>query len=179
MLPAFASVFHEARYALLLYDNRNWGDSDGLPRQESNPALQQTDYYDAFNYATTLPSVDPMKIVYWGSSHSGGNVIYATAIDKRIKAAIIQTPAVSGETQSLAFKHRILELLEDRKRIVSDLERGTIPLITPDREYADPSRTDAMFPTEDAYNILLRQKRLWRPLGKLHHISNSALYARV
>lgn len=158
LLPFFASAFHDAGYAVLLYDNRNWGDSDGLPRQESNPALQQTDYYDAFNYATTLPFVDPTKIVYWGSSFSGGNVIYAAAIDKRIKAAIIQAPAVSGETRSLAFKHRIPALLEDRKRIVSDLERGTVPLIAPDRGSADPSKTNAMFPTEDAYDILVRQK---------------------
>ncbi|KAL6408784.1 putative 31.7 kDa protein in traX-finO intergenic region [Ilyonectria robusta] len=100
----------------------------------------------------------PTKIVYWGSGLSGGNVIYAAAIDNRIKAAIIQAPAVSGETRSLAFKHRIPELLEDRKRIVSDLERGIVPLIDRDRESADPSRTDAIFPTKDAYDILVRQK---------------------
>src|SRR6266536_719154 len=50
LLPPFASRFQAAGFALLLYDNRNWGESDGLPRQESNPALQQTDYYDAFNF---------------------------------------------------------------------------------------------------------------------------------
>ncbi|UPK96810.1 hypothetical protein LCI18_007745 [Fusarium solani-melongenae] len=80
---------------------------------------------------------------------SGGNVIYAAAIDKRIKASIVQAPAVSGETRSLAFRHRIPELLEDRKRIVSDLG---IPS-------ADPSKTDAMFPTKDAYNILIEQEK--------------------
>ncbi|KAJ3454834.1 hypothetical protein MRS44_013434 [Fusarium solani] len=157
LLPRFASAFNEAGYAVLLYDNRNWGDSDGLPRQESNPALQQTDYFDAFNYAITLPCVDGDRIIYWGSSFSGGNVIYAAAIDKRIKAAIIQAPAVSGETRSLAFRHRIPGLLEDRKRITSDLGHSTVPLIAPDRESADPSKTDAMFPTKDAYDILIEQ----------------------
>lgn len=132
LLPRFASAFNEAGYAVLLYDNRNWGDSDGLPCQESNPALQQTDHYDAINYAITLPCDHADRIVYWGSSFSGGKVIYAAAIDKRIKAAIIQAPAVSRETRSLAFRHRIPGLLRDRKRITSDLGHSTVPLITSD-----------------------------------------------
>lgn len=143
---------------MLLYDNRNWGDSDGLPRQESNPTLQQADYYDAFNYAVTLPCVDAERMVYWGSSFSGGNVIYAAAIDKRIKAAIVQAPAVSGETRSLAFKHRIPGLLWDRKQITSNQGHSTVPLIAPSREAADPSKTSAMFPTKDAYDIMIGQK---------------------
>lgn len=143
---------------VLLYDNRNWGDSDGLPRQESNPPLQQADYYDAFNYADTIPCVDKDKIVYWGTSFSGGNVIYAAAIDKRIKAAIIQCPAVSGETRSLAFKDRIPTLLEDRSRITSGLNPPTVPLIAADRESSHPTTTNAMFPTKDAYDIMTLQK---------------------
>ncbi|KAH7026754.1 alpha/beta superfamily hydrolase [Macrophomina phaseolina] len=158
LLPQFASAFHDAGYAVLLYDNRNWGDSDGLPRQESNPPLQQADYYDAFNYAATLSCVDKDNIVYWGSSFSGGNVIYAAAIDKRIKAAIIQCPAVSGETRSLAFKHRIPMLLEDRGPIVSGLDPPTVPLIAADRESAEQSTSDAMFPTKDAYDIMTLQQ---------------------
>ncbi|KAG7420068.1 hypothetical protein ACKAV7_003960 [Fusarium commune] len=158
LLPNFASAFHNAGYVVLLYDNRNWGDSDGLPRQESNPPLQQADYYDAFNYAANIPYVDKDKIVYWGSSFSGGNVIYAAAIDKRIKAAIVQCPAVSGEVRSLAFKDRIPTLLEDRRQITSGLDPPTVPLIAADRESSDPAKTNAMFPTKDAYDLLTLQR---------------------
>ncbi|CAN9250556.1 unnamed protein product [Alternaria alternata] len=158
LLPDFATAFHTAGYVVLLYDNRNWGDSDGLPRQESNPALQQADYYDAFNYATTLNCVDDTRVVYWGSSFSGGNVIHAAAVDKRIKAAIIQCPAVSGETRSIAFKDRIPAVLEDRTQIVTGLGAPTVPLIAEDRESAHPTKTTAMFPTKDAYDILQEQK---------------------
>jgi len=84
--------FNAAGFAVLLYDNCNWSGSDGLPRQESIPALQQTDYYDTFNFATALPYVDPTQIVYWGTSFSGGNVIYAASVDKHIRAAIVQMP---------------------------------------------------------------------------------------
>lgn len=61
-LPPFADRFHKAGFVVLLYDNRNWGDSDGEPRQESNPTLQQIDYYDAFNYAVILHGVDLEKV---------------------------------------------------------------------------------------------------------------------
>ncbi|KAE8312092.1 Alpha/Beta hydrolase protein [Aspergillus transmontanensis] len=152
LLPSFADRFHHAGFAVLLYDNRNWGDSEGEPRQESNPALQQTDYYDAFNFAVTLPRVNAEKIAYWGTSFSGGNVIYAAAVDKRIKAAVVQCPAVSGETRSRAFKDRIPALLADRARIAAGEPRGRVPCIAPDREIAKSSSAPVLFPDLHAYD---------------------------
>ncbi|KAH7139730.1 Alpha/Beta hydrolase protein [Dactylonectria estremocensis] len=96
-LPDFASRFNAAGYGVLAYDNRCWGDSEGTPRDEVDPWLQTRDYFDVFNYAATLPDVDPSKIVYWGSSMSGGNVICAAAVNKKIAAVIAQVPFASGE----------------------------------------------------------------------------------
>jgi hypothetical protein len=59
--------------------------------------MQMRDYFDAFNYAATLPEVDPKKIVYWGTSMSGGNVLKAAALNKNIAAVIAQVPFISGE----------------------------------------------------------------------------------
>ncbi|KAE8395652.1 Alpha/Beta hydrolase protein [Aspergillus alliaceus] len=151
LLPPFAARFQEAGFGVLLYDNRNWGDSDGQPRQESNPALQQTDLYDAFNYTVTLPGVDPDRIAYWGTSFSGGNTIYAAAVDKRIKAAVVQAPAVSGETRSLAFKDQIPAIFEDRARIAAGGERGKIPCIADDLEEAKSGLAAVLFPDMHAY----------------------------
>lgn len=150
-LPRFATRFQEAGFAVLLYDNRNWGDSDGEPRHESNPFLQQTDYHDAFNYAVTLPGVDPERIAYWGTSFSGGNVVYAAAIDKRIKAAIAQAPSVSGETRSIAFKDRIPALFDDRARIAAGAKRGTVPCIASNADDARAGTATALFPDIHAY----------------------------
>lgn len=61
---AFASRSQEAGFVVLLYDDRNWEYSDRSPGQESNPALQQIDCYDAFNFVTTQPRVDVERIVY-------------------------------------------------------------------------------------------------------------------
>ncbi|KAI9036911.1 alpha/beta hydrolase [Aspergillus affinis] len=150
-LPDFADRFQQAGYNVLLYDNRNWGDSDGLPRQESNPTLQQTDYYDAFNFATSFHSVDDARIVYWGTSFSGGNVLYAAAVDKRIKAAIVQCPAVSAETRSLAFNDSIPGILNERARITAGSEPERVPLIAETLEAARSGNNTALFPGVHAY----------------------------
>jgi len=102
-LPSFAERFQAAGYSVLLYDHRNWGSSDGLPRSETDPIQQSRDFSDAFDFVASLEEVDNTKIVYWGTSMSGGAVLHAAALDKRIRAVISQVPFVSGESISALF----------------------------------------------------------------------------
>ena len=74
----------------LVYDNRNFGDSDGEPRHEIIPSLQQSDYSDAITYAQSLDEVNADKIGIWGSSYSGGHVLLVGAVDRRVKAVLSQ-----------------------------------------------------------------------------------------
>jgi fermentation-respiration switch protein FrsA (DUF1100 family) len=90
-------------------------------------------------------------MIYWGTSFSGGNVIYAAAVDKRIKAAIVQCPAVSGETRSLAFQDRIPALFADRARIVQGEPEGRVPCIASDSESARSESAPVLFPDLHAY----------------------------
>ena len=55
-----------------VYDNRNFGASDGEPRQEIDPWQQVRDYSDAITFAPRLPQTDAARIGVWGSSYSGG-----------------------------------------------------------------------------------------------------------
>jgi len=95
-LDKYADEFASAGLNALVYDNRNFGASDGTPRQEIDPIAQHRDYRHAITYAQTLPEVDPAKIGIWGSSFSGGHVQVVAAYDKRVKAAVAQVPFVSG-----------------------------------------------------------------------------------
>ena len=54
-LDRFAEVFAAAGLAALVFDNRNFGASDGVPRQEIDPWRQIADYRDAISFALTLP----------------------------------------------------------------------------------------------------------------------------
>lgn len=95
-LDHYAEVFAAAGLNALVFDNRNFGASDGEPRQEINPWAQIWDYQHAITYATTLPEVDATRIGVWGSSYSGGHVLVVGAIDRRVKAVVSQALLVSG-----------------------------------------------------------------------------------
>ncbi|CAK1361034.1 unnamed protein product [Cercospora beticola] len=150
-LPNFAQRFQEAGLNVLLYDNRGWGDSDGLPKNESNPAYQHSDYFDAFNYATTLPSVDSDQIVYWGSSFSGATTILAAASDKRIKAAIVQCSGIAGHYFPESFKDLLPGVLNNRAKNTPS-NQSRIPVVAADRESAKTGTAPALFNSLDAYD---------------------------
>ncbi len=95
-LDDYAEVFAAAGLNALVFDNRNFGASDGQPRQEIDPWAQVRDYRHAITYAGTLPEVDAARIGVWGSSYSGGHVLVVAAIDRRVKAVVSQVPLVSG-----------------------------------------------------------------------------------
>src|SRR3954471_7043676 len=95
-LDAFAEVFCEAGFSVLVYDNRNLGASDGEPRQEIDPWAQVRDYRHAITFARTLDAVDRDRIGIWGSSYSGSHVIVVGAIDRRVKCVVAQVPLISG-----------------------------------------------------------------------------------
>jgi uncharacterized protein len=103
-LDDYAEVFCAAGLAVLVYDNRNLGASDGLPRQEIDPVAQRRDYSHAITYARTLPGVDPQRIGVWGTSYTGGLVIIAAALDRRIKCVVSQVPYLHAlETMNLVM----------------------------------------------------------------------------
>jgi fermentation-respiration switch protein FrsA (DUF1100 family) len=95
-LDAFAEVFAAAGLNALVFDNRNFGASDGEPRQEIDPWQQVRDYRHAITYAGTLDEVDATRIGVWGSSYSGAHALVVGAIDRRVKAVVAQVPLVSG-----------------------------------------------------------------------------------
>ena len=95
-LDRFAEVFAAAGLNALVFDNRNFGASDGEPRQEIDPWAQVRDYRHAITYASTVPDVDASRIGIWGSSYSGAHVLVVGAIDRRVKAVVCQVPLISG-----------------------------------------------------------------------------------
>jgi fermentation-respiration switch protein FrsA (DUF1100 family) len=102
-LDRFAEAFADAGLAALVYDNRNFGASGGEPRQEIDPWAQVGDYRTAVTYAATRPEVDADRIGLWGSSYSGGHVLVAGAIDRRVKCVVSQVPLVSGHANFRAL----------------------------------------------------------------------------
>lgn len=89
----YAEKFCEAGFAALLYDHRNFGISDGKPRQEINFWVQSRGYIDAIDFVFTLPEIDENKIAVWGASLSAREAFLIGSVDDRVKAIINQIPA--------------------------------------------------------------------------------------
>lgn len=88
----YARAFVEHGLAVLLYDHRNFGGSDGEPRGEINPWVQCRGYRDAIGFASNLPGVDAGRIGLWGDSYTGGQVIVVAACDERPRCVVAQCP---------------------------------------------------------------------------------------
>jgi uncharacterized protein len=95
-LDRYAEVFAAGGLGALVFDNRNFGASDGERRQHIDPWQQVHDYRDAITFAETRPEVDRNRIGVWGSSYSGGHVLVIGAIDRRVKCVVSQVPLISG-----------------------------------------------------------------------------------
>jgi fermentation-respiration switch protein FrsA (DUF1100 family) len=95
-LDAYADVFCAGGFAVLVFDNRNLGESDGPMRGEITPSDQISDFRDAISYAITRDDVDAARIGIWGSSYSGGHVVVVGALDRRVKCVVSQVPYLVG-----------------------------------------------------------------------------------
>ena len=94
-LDPFACALCEAGMAVLVYDHRNLGASDGTPRQEINLWAQTRDYRYAISWLAKQSEVCSDRIAIWGSSFSGAEVIAVAACDRRVKAVIANVPFAS------------------------------------------------------------------------------------
>jgi dienelactone hydrolase len=69
---------------------------EGQPRQEVLPSQQTSDISDAITYAQSRADVDPNRIGIWGSSYSGGHVLYVGAVDRCVKVVLSHAPSTDG-----------------------------------------------------------------------------------
>ena len=82
-LDRYAEVFAAAGLGALVFDHRNFGASDGTPRQELDGVAQARDYRHAVTFARTLSEVDRDRIGVWGTSYSGGHALVVGGADRR------------------------------------------------------------------------------------------------
>ena len=150
-LDRYAEAFAQAGFASVVYDNRNFGASDGEPRQEIDPWLQIRDYSDAITFAQSLDQTDPTRIGVWGSSYSGAHVLVVAATDRRVKCVVSQVPAISG---SQGFRRLVradfiapleAQLHADRVNRAAGGAPAMLPVVA-----ADTTAPSAL-PTADSY----------------------------
>ena len=106
-LEPYALRFQEAGFAVLAFDYRHLGESEGEPRQLIWIPYQLEDYTAAINYTRSLKEIDPARIALWGTSLSGGHVIVTAARDNKIACVSAQCPLLDGSAGGMEVVRRI------------------------------------------------------------------------
>lgn len=113
-----AIVFARAGYFVVSFDYRGWGASEGrvVPtkplergapgatvtaevkeiREVVDPLDQTTDLLNVIHWVHGEKQCDPKRIGLWGTSYSGGHVVYAAARDARVRATVSQVPGMDS-----------------------------------------------------------------------------------
>ena len=124
-LGHIARHFANAGLAAFAFDFRNFGASDGEPRQVLEIARQLQDWTSAIARVRSRDDVDPERVGLWGSSLTGGEVLCLAAQDHRIAAAVAQAPYCDGLSiaRAAGLRHNlrmapavVLDLISKRTR---------------------------------------------------------------
>lgn len=153
-LDRFAEVFARAGLAALVYDHRNFGESDGEPRNDVDPWAQVADYRHAISYARSREDLDPERVGVWGTSFSGGHALVVAATDPRVRCVVVQVPTISGFQ---SFRRRVSpdRVAAVKRALIEDREfafAGKPPAVRP--VIPDGSETPALFTSPDAVEFL-------------------------
>jgi len=160
-LPAFAERFVAQGLAVVVFDYRNFGDSEGEPRNWVDPDRHRSDWKAALDHVRQLPEVDGSRVALWGSSFSGGHVICTAAEDDNIKAIVAQVPFVGGDSgvkPPMSFMLKALwALILDKLKTWLTKQPHWIPAI------ADPGEFGIMTaPEAQEYRDLLPPDSTWK-----------------
>jgi dienelactone hydrolase len=113
-----ALVLAQAGYFVAAFDYRGWGESDSRlllaapapahkpgetftaevreVREVVDPLDFGADWLNAIHWIAGEPMCDMQRLGLWGSSFSGGLVVWAAARDRRVKALHSQVPSLDG-----------------------------------------------------------------------------------
>ena len=123
--PDFARFFASGGYAVLAFDHRGIGDSEG-PRLSLDPFGQVADIRAALSFLETRDEVAADRMGLYGISYGGGNAVYAAAVDPRVTATVGVVGYGDGarwmkslrrEWEWVAFKKRLAE--DHRRRVLT------------------------------------------------------------
>ena len=151
-LEPYAEAFSAAGLAVLLFDYRHFGDSDGAPREHVVVAKQLADWHAAIDHARNLPGIDAARIGIWGSSFSGGHVIAIGAQDANVRAVCSQGAMMDGlgALKHLTASQGVLHSMKLTAAALRDLARQKLgrkpeylPVVGAPGEWAALATADA------------------------------------
>jgi len=187
-LEPYAIRFQNAGFAVLVFDYRYFGESEGTPRQLIWIPSQLEDWSAAIAYARGLQEIDPARIALWGTSLSGGHVIVTAAHDPAIACVTAQCPGMDGRAFALeSFKrmgigNSLRQIMHGQRDLVRSwlgLSPHKIPIVgkpgsialmnTADAFDSFPALIPESYVNETCARILIRGDK-YRPITYARHV---------
>ena len=159
-IPEVAGALVDAGIAAMAFDYRNFGDSDGLPREEVDHYGRIEDWQSAISYATTVPGIDRERIGIWGTSLGGRDVLAVAAIDRRVRCVVSQVPLIKWEPAFAAWlagfgtdlDRYYRELADDQRDRAAGQEPRYLSFESPDDDDAADQEYQATWGEEERRN---------------------------
>lgn len=92
----YGARFVEAGMTVVGFDYRHFGASTGKPKRLIDLRKQRRDWRAAIAFIKRLAGVDSSRIALWGTSMSGGHVLFLGAEYPELKAVVAQVPHMDG-----------------------------------------------------------------------------------
>ncbi len=175
-----------AAYAVLAFDYRGFGDSEG-ERSWIRPEWQLQDILNAITYLETRPEIDRRRLGTYGvGGTGGGNAILAGAVDERIRCVCAQSVVADGKDwlRRMRREHEWIEYVrrveEDRRRWVLDGTgekvdpREGLMVETPERREIGPKKDVDAKMTPEFYLRSADYLMRYRPIDFVHKLSPRA-----
>jgi dipeptidyl aminopeptidase/acylaminoacyl peptidase len=177
----------QAGYAVLAFNYRGFGDSDG-ERGWVRPEWQLDDILSAVTFLETREEIDRRRIGTYGiGGTGGGNAIMAAAVDSRIRCVAAQSVVADG-ADWLHRMRREYEWVEFHERLAADRQRwvrdGTgekvdpreeLMVATPERKTVGPKKDVDAKLTELFFLRTAEYLLRYRPIDFVGRIAPRAL----
>jgi uncharacterized protein len=156
-VPHYAAPLAEAGYTVLTYDNRNFGESEGEPRQHLDTSQQVEDLKNAVSYLLTREDVDPERVGLASVCMGAGYALAVASMDLRVRVLAIVAGAydITDTYRELLGEDGFAAYLENlnaaRTRQYESGEVQYMPAIAGPPDYA-PSA----MPVQEAYEYYSR-----------------------
>lgn len=162
-LQAYAEHFAGRGMSCLVFDYRNFGTSEGEPRNLVNPWRHLNDWRAAISHARHLPGVDGTRLALWGTSFSGGHVVVTAARVSGIRAVVAQVPFVDGISSTIQFPipylvKGLFHGLKDLYRMATGGPPHTVPAVGEPGAFALMNTPECM----QGYYALVPKDTTWK-----------------
>ncbi len=125
-------------FVTLAFDHRNFGDSEGEPRQHEDANGKLADLRDAVGYLASRPEVDADRVGIVGVCLGGGYAVRAAAFDPRVRAIAGVGGAYNSPFRlreligAEGFRGMLAQVIDNFERERTTGEITYLPAVSPD-----------------------------------------------